>query len=134
VQTLRHHLDRLAVVFILYGALHMVAALLLGVLMTALAGGLFAVGLDEPDPALVAAGGFYGVTGLAIAALAVLFAVPNVLAGAALGRRHRWGRAGGLVCAAMALSNLPIGTLIGLYALVTLLDPEVREDFQTARG
>ena len=60
--------------------------------------------------------------------MALLFiaqAVVMVLAGRAFGRRS--GYVICMIAACLALMNLPIGTALGIFALIVLMKPGVRE-------
>lgn len=131
---MRHHIDRVGMALILYGLLNMLLAAAVGVLLSTVAGGLLVGGTSGGDQELQVLGGIYGVLAVVVTVFALLFSVPNVLVGAGLRRRQRWAWVGGLMCALLALSNLPLGTLVGVYALATLLDGEVREELGQAGG
>ena len=88
-------------------------------------------GVDRADQGMLVAGGFYGGLGLVAALFAVVLAAPNVLVGVGLRQRRRWAWLAGLVCAALALSQLPFGTALAVYALRTLLDPDVNAEFNS---
>lgn len=127
---MRSHVDSLGWGFILYGALQLAAAVIAAVLCLAVAGMFVAGGLERDDDGMLVAGAFYGGLGLVAVVFAAVLAVPNVLVGAGLRQRRRWSRLGGLVCAALALSALPIGTVLGIWALKVLLDPDVTTEFE----
>jgi hypothetical protein len=125
----KDHVDLVGIAFILYGALQLLGAALLGVLaVLALGGAMMAAG-GSAAPDLVFVGGFYGVFGILAVVTVGLLAVPYVIVGAGLRRRRRWAWFGGIACALLSLSSIPIGTAIGLWAMVTLLDREVNQEF-----
>lgn len=59
--------------------------------------------------------------GLFLGALIILLALLGVLAGCGLVRGCSWGRTLGIVVAVLGLICFPIGTLIGIFALIVLL-------------
>ena len=122
---MRAHVDGLGWAFLLYGALQLVLAAGAAVVCLAIAGMFVGGGVDRGDDGMLVAGAFYGGLGLVAVLFAAALAVPNLLVGIGLRRRRRWARVGGLVCAALALSAIPVGTVLGIWALRVLLDPEV---------
>lgn len=126
---MRAHVDTLGWVFILYGVGQLVLAALAGFVCLAVAGMFVSGGIDRGDDGMLVAGGFYGGLGVVAALVAAVVAAPNVLIGVGLRQRRRWSRLGGLVCGALALSQVPFGTALGVYALWTLLDRDVNAEF-----
>jgi hypothetical protein len=64
--------------------------------------------------------------------LGVFFAVlglPGMLAGIGLLRRAGWARVLAIIVAILGLVNVPIGTLVGVYALYVLLQQSATEYF-----
>ncbi len=123
------HLDLLAILFYVYGAFVGLTALLFGgfalvglALIPSAAGAGHQGSRNEPDPVIL------GVAFLIMfGAVALLFAAKAVvmfLAGRALGQRRGYVLA--MVGACMALINMPIGTALGVFAIITLQKPEVK--------
>ena len=56
----------------------------------------------------------------------LVFGLPYVVAGIGLLRRWRWSWILALVVGAFAVMNIPCGTVLGVYALVKLVDSDVR--------
>jgi hypothetical protein len=124
------YVDWLGVAFIAYGALELVAVLMLFLLALGMGGGLGSLGLSSGDTELLIIGGFYGgILGFA-ALFELLFAVPKLLVGTALRRRAPWSRLGGLVMGCVGLMNIPLGTALGLFAIVVLIDKDVQAEFE----
>lgn len=67
--------------------------------------------------------------GTFVAAILTLLALPGMIAGVGLLRRRNWGRILAVVVGILGLSNVPIGTLMGIYALIMLTKPEATEYF-----
>lgn len=129
---MQKHVDIVGLLFMLYGCLQLLGAALAGLLMIGGGGFLGALGASGGDDELLLVGGIYGVLGLAIAVFAALFAIPDLLIGMGLRRRRKWARIGGFVVGALALTNVPLGTMLGVYAFVVLLDKDVTAEFEAA--
>jgi hypothetical protein len=98
----------------LFAALGVCGVLVAGVVLVALTGG----GLLSGDRvALLVTSGI----GMAIAGLLVVLSLPALVAGIGLYQRRPWSRLLGLILACLQLLNLPVGTVLGVYALWVLL-------------
>ncbi len=126
---MRQHIDTVGMMFMAYGILQLVLAALIGLGIAGLGGMLGALGVSAGDGELMFMGGLYGGLGAVVAVMMVVFAVPYVVVGGGIRRRASWARIGGLVLGAMALMSMPIGTMLGIFAFVTLLDTEAAEEF-----
>jgi hypothetical protein len=60
-------------------------------------------------------------TAILIGTLVVGLAMPALAAGIGLLLRKRWGRVLAIVAAVLGLAGIPIGTLIGIYAIFVLM-------------
>jgi hypothetical protein len=87
-------------------------------------------GLSGGEDGMLIAGGVYAVTALVVGGLFLLFGVPHIVVGLALRRRRPWSRVGALVLGVIALTNLPLGTLLGVYTIVKMVDPEARAELE----
>jgi len=115
-----------------YAGLNALIALTVGIAMAFIFRGLPAV--DDPDAAEafgVLKPMFVGVTILVIV-LMVAHLVLYVAAGRALAQRRRWALC--VVAAAFALTNLPLGTVLGIFTLIHLVDPAVRAEFDAVKA
>lgn len=54
----------------------------------------------------------------------VIFCIPGIGVGFGLLRFRSWARVLGLVLGVLNLANFPLGTVVGIYALISLLTPE----------
>jgi len=71
--------------------------------------------------------------GLSIALLVLLtYMALSVAAGIGLVTGKEWGRILAIVHSAVSLLNIPIGTIIGIIALIYLTKEDVRQYFQSA--
>jgi hypothetical protein len=110
------HVKVVAVLFLIGGALLLAGAFFTPIIFGALASIVGASG-EEGAPIGAAVLGF---TGVAMSAVLVLLAVPNLICGWGLLKFRNWARILGIVLAAIALTKFPIGTAFGVYALVIL--------------
>ncbi len=132
--TTRQHLDTIGLLWIVYGLLWVAGGLLFFVLF-ALAGlGVGVAAVTGGDNELIVMGGGYFAVGVFGGAVFGLFGLPHAIVGLALRRRRPWSRIGALVVGAIALLNMPLGTLLGVYTIVKLVDPEVRAELEGPSG
>jgi hypothetical protein len=78
--------------------------------------------VNDPDARLV-----LPVVGTAVGSLLILLGLPGLLAGYGLLTAKPWARILALVIAILNLVNVPIGTIIGVYACWVLLQQPTRE-------
>jgi hypothetical protein len=88
---------------------------------------LTTVGLTVPDPE---ARPILLVVGPAVGLLLSAIGLPGLLAGYGLLTRKPWARVLAIVVAILGLLNVPIGTLIGIYALWVLFSAPVEAYFE----
>jgi len=60
-----------------------------------------------------------------------ILSVPQILGGAGLMKRKEWARILVLMLAFLALLNFPLGTALGIYSLVILVNAETIQLFKT---
>ena len=127
---MRAHLQFTAFLFFLGGALFAAAALLAPSLFTATATAIAESGEEGADvgAALVAW------TGRTVAVGGAVLAVPSLLCGWGILRRHSWSRWLGIFLAALAVVQVPIGTIVGGYILWVLLSARFEPWFEERRG
>lgn len=78
---------------------------------------------DADAPILIAAG-------IGVGVLLLLFSVVGIVAGVGLLRRRPWARLLGMILAAVYLLNVPIGTLLGIYAFWVLIQDATERLFE----
>ncbi|HEX2836294.1 MAG TPA: hypothetical protein VHW00_25040 [Thermoanaerobaculia bacterium] len=61
-----------------------------------------------------------------IAALVGVLSIPSIIAGWGLGKRKSWSRILTIILAVFSLPSFPVGTAIGVYALVIMLNDETK--------
>jgi NADH:ubiquinone oxidoreductase subunit K len=63
----------------------------------------------------------------------VVLAIPCLIGGIGLIKRKNWARILVLILSIINLLNFPIGTVIGIYSIWALLQPEVTAEFQKVK-
>lgn len=114
------HVKVVAILYIVMGALNLMAALFFG-LGVGIAG--MAMGLSG-DADAQAAIPIVGVAGSALVIFLLVLGIPPVITAIGLMKRREWARIAGIVIAALLIFHFPIGTAVGIYGLWTLLNGE----------
>jgi hypothetical protein len=120
------HLRRLAIFHWLLAALTALFSLLPVINLVI---GIIAVNgtVDASNPTPAAMGGFFVESALLFVVFGLGFSVPLAYAGRCLQRRERYTFC--LVMAALACMQVPFGTVLGVFTLVTLVKPSVKAMF-----
>ena len=81
----------------------------------------------DGDPDAAVATNVLGITGAALSIFFAALAIPFVATGWGMLKFKSWSRIAGIVLGALLLMQIPVGTAIGIYALVILFrkDAEV---------
>jgi hypothetical protein len=79
---------------------------------------------DDPDATVV-----FSILGTAFGVLMVVLGLPGLVAGYGLLKRKPWARILAVVLGILGLVNFPIGTAIGVYTLLVLLQQSATEYF-----
>jgi hypothetical protein len=87
---------------------------------------LTSIGIVARDPEALP---ILSIVGTWTALFLAVLALPGLIAGVGLLRRHMWGRVLAIIVAFFGLINFPIGTAIGIYALFVLLQNAAAEYF-----
>jgi hypothetical protein len=122
------HVKVLGVIYLALGGLLLVLALFLAVTVGGVAG-IIGVSADPEDAAIAIP--VLGLAGTALAAFFGLFGLPSLIVGYGLINYRPWARVVGIVLSAISLINIPIGTIVGAYALWVLLNKETERLFST---
>ena len=125
------HVKVLAVLYIVFSALGICAALFLG-LGVGIATGIVGTAASGEDAAIALP--IIGVAGTALVAFLLAISLPGLITGIGLLKFQPWARIAGIVLAVINLINLPIGTAVGIYGLWVLLNKETERLFDTAGG
>lgn len=125
---MRAHLHLAAALFFLAGAIFAAAAILAPSLFTAAASTIAETGDEGADigASLVA------LTGRAVAIGGAVLALPSLVCGWGIVRRRRWSRWLGIFLAAVAVVQVPVGTIFGGYVLWVLLSARFEAWFEPA--
>jgi len=132
--TTRQHLDTIGLLWIVYGLLYVAGGLLFFVLFGLAGVGTGVAAVSGGANELYVMGGGYLAAAVLGGSFFALLGLPHAVVGLALRRRRPWSRVGALVLAAIALLNMPLGTLLGVYTIVKLVDPEVRAELEGPIG
>lgn len=112
------HVKVVAVLFLVLGGLGVLGAL---GLMAVFGGAAGIVGMAAEGEEARVAIPIIGITGTMLTAFLLVISLPGVIAGFGLLAYKPWARILGIVLAALNLINVPIGTVLGVYALWVLL-------------
>lgn len=119
------HVKVIAVLYIVVGAMLVIGAFFSQLVLTLLAG---IVSASDEEGAAVGAG-ILGFAGVALTAMLLAFAIPFVAGGWGLLKFKPWARILGIILAAICLTQIPFGTLLGVYALIILFQKETETLF-----
>jgi hypothetical protein len=120
------HVKVLAVLFIVFSALGVLAAIALLAVFGASAGIVGAAA--EPGDAALAIP-IIGLAGMGLVIFLLLVSLPGLIAGFGLLNLKPWARILGIVLCAINLINIPVGTIFGAYGLWVLLNKETEQMF-----
>lgn len=125
------HVKVLGVLYIVFGALGVCAALLFG-FGVGLAGGIVGQTAAPEDAAIALP--IIGVGGTVLVVFLLLLSLPGLITGIGLLKFQPWARIVGIVVAAINLINIPFGTVLGIYGLWVLLSKETERLFAGSPG
>lgn len=126
------YLDLTAFLFVGWGVFQLVIALAMGGLYALMGLGAMVAGSAEGEASVVVMGAVFLFLGLFLGLFVAASAVPAFAAAVGIRRRVPWGRIVGFIAAALGMMNFPIGTAVGVFALVVLLDKEAGAEFSEA--
>jgi hypothetical protein len=121
------HVSVFGVLFIVFGALGIIAAIFLLVVMGGAASIISIVGADDPEAAIVAS--ILGILGGVLLFLVAALSIPGLVVGIGLVKFQNWAHIGGLILCAVNLLNFPLGAVLGVYGLWVLLSKETEAVF-----
>ena len=122
--TKEKHVTILGVLYIVRGAL----ILLLGLAAFTVLTGIGALSGDNT------ALGVLGIIGTAAMTFMLILSLPSIIAGIGLLKHHEWARVMAIIVGCISLIDFPIGTALGVYTLIILLDDEAIAVFRTPTG
>jgi hypothetical protein len=118
---MEQHIKVLSVLFIILGILGIVVAVAFLLLGAGTAATILAQ--DNSNEARVGAAWAGGCITF-VAALFGIMAIPSIIAGWGLSQHKAWARILTIILAILSLPQFPVGTAIGIYALVILFNEE----------
>jgi hypothetical protein len=130
---MRDHVRILGWLNIVLGGLGLLGAGIVFLVFGGIAGIVSIAGHPDPDAARVAVP-VLGILGTLIPLFIALLSLPGIIVGAGLLRFQGWARILGIVLSALNLLHVPLGTLLGIYGLWVLLQPETESLFAGAQG
>ncbi len=114
------HVKILAVLNIVFGALGLLAAVVILLIFGGVAGIIEAT---AHDPDAMIAVPILGVLAAGLSVLLLVVSLPGIIAGIGLLKFQPWARMVAIVLSALNIMNFPIGTALGVYGLWVLLQP-----------
>lgn len=123
---MQQHIKILSVLFILAGIVGLVIAV--GFLVLG-AGAVSAILAEDNSPDAQVGAAWTGGCLTFIAVLVGLLSIPNIIAGWGLSQRKSWARVLTIVLSILALPQFPVGTALGVYALVIMFNDETKRLF-----
>lgn len=119
------HVKVLASFFVVIAILLLAGAFFLPLILGLL--GTLVSSSNEPDAATV--GAFLGLTGAVLSAVMLCIALPFGICAYGLFKVRPWARIMGIIMSAIALTQIPFGTLVGIYGLIVLFQKKTEELF-----
>ena len=124
------HVKVLGVLYIVFSALGICAALFFGLIIGTASGIVAANGDADAAVALP----IIGIAGSALIIFLLAVSLPGLIAGVGLLKFKPWARILGIVLSAINLINIPIGTIFGGYGLWVLLNKDTERLFGAGPG
>lgn len=122
------HVKVVAAAFIVFGALGILA----GLILMALFGGAAGIVGASADPGEAAfALPIIGLTGSLLTIFLFAVSIPGLVAGFGLLSWRPWARILGIVLCAIQLIHIPLGTILGIYGLWVLLNSDTERLFSS---
>jgi hypothetical protein len=119
------HVKVIGAFFIVCGVM-----LVMGAFFSQMLLGLVAGLVSQSDEEGAAAGAaILGVAGVTLTVILLAFAVPFLAAGWGLIKFRPWARILGIILAAICLTQIPLGTALGIYALIILFKKDTERLF-----
>lgn len=123
------HVKVLGVLYIALSSMMLLAALFL-FFAVGTATGIVGMNADSRDAAIALP--IIGIAGTALIVLLLVLSLPGLITGIGLLKFQPWARIVGIVLGVLHLINIPVGTVIGIYALWVLLSKETETLFSGA--
>jgi hypothetical protein len=125
------HVKVLAILYLVFSALGLVAAIACLVIFGGIAGIVGLAAHQDPDARIAVP--VLGLIGTALFFFLVVVSVPGLVAGWGLFQWRSWARILTIVLSGLNLLNMPFGTALGVYGLWVLLNRDVEALFASGR-
>lgn len=120
---MEQHVKILSVLFVLFGIIGIVAAVAIFVFGAGAVGSILVSDTSgEARAASAMIGGCFSILAILMAALAI----PSIIAGWGLSERKSWARILTIVLGVLALPHMPVGTALGIYAIIVMFNDETK--------
>ncbi|TNE84885.1 MAG: hypothetical protein EP330_28190 [Deltaproteobacteria bacterium] len=123
------HIDLVAILIAIYGVFQLGIACLVGLIYGGMGSGVALVGALEGEIGALIGGGVFIVFAVFIGLLLLIQPILAFFAASGLRRRTQMGRILAFIVAALAVMNMPIGTIVGIFTFVVLIDKEAAAEF-----
>lgn len=119
---MQQHIKILSILFYIFGALGLIAALFM------LIGGAGLATMIASQEATGDAAGAFAAGGCmtAVAVLVAIMSLPSILTGWGLSKGKSWARILTIILAILNLPGFPLGTALGVYALWVMFNDETK--------
>lgn len=107
------HKKIIGIIFIVFSIMGLIGVFLYDFFMS----NIFGMAANN-DPVFAEVSWIFDLINSFIWGIAILFLIPRLIIGIALAQGKSWANIPGLVYGVISLINFPIGTLIGIYAIV----------------
>ena len=125
---MRQHVTVLGVLYIVLGAMGLMAAVIVLLVFGGAAGIVGVAAQNEPGAQIAIP--ILGVLAVGLFCFIGLLSAPGIIAGVGLIKFKPWARILTIILSIFNLLNIPFGTVIGIYGLWVLLTPEAEPLFQ----
>lgn len=123
------HIDTVAVMLFIYALLQLSIACMVGGIYGAMGAGSAVIGVIEGEEGMVVMGGVFVVIAVFLGMMMLLQPLLAFFAAVGLRRRTHLGRILAIIACALALLNIPLGTIVGIFGFVVLIDKEAAAEF-----
>ncbi|MCO4745760.1 MAG: hypothetical protein KC912_13285 [Proteobacteria bacterium] len=123
------YVDAVAIMFVVYAVFQLGIACMVGTIYGGMGGFMVAIGVAENEPEMAMVGGVLVMAMLVMAVMLLLQPILALFAASGIYRRTQLGRILGFVVCALAVLNMPIGTIVGIFGFIVLVDKQAAAEF-----
>jgi len=113
----------IAILWIIFGSLSLVAGFFVFLIL---------IGVSLIPEIGTVAPGVLRIVGIALSSFFAILGLPKIIGGIGLLKRQEWARILILVISFLSLFNIPLGTALGIYSIIVLLNKDTVKSFETA--